>query len=109
MLGQHVAYGKIGLRLVARQLGNDRRWWWNADAQHLLHYPIATLYRAGAQSGGVLGHKYRHGQDATASILAGVVHADPVVQVALNSWDAVVLGQHRIDEGVVAVDKVEDG
>ena len=32
MLGQHFAYGKIGLRLVARQLGNHRRWRRNADA-----------------------------------------------------------------------------
>ena len=39
----------------------------------------------------------------------GIVDADPVVRVAADSRDAVVFGQDGIDEGVVAVEKVEDG
>ncbi len=40
--------------------------------------------------------------------MAGIVDAHPVVSVALDRWDAVVFGQHRVHEGVVAIDKVQD-
>src|ERR1700722_10697439 len=51
MLGQHLADRKIGLRLIARQFGNHRWRRRNANSQHLLHHPIATLHRAGAEAG----------------------------------------------------------
>ena len=48
-------------------------------AQHLLDHPVAALDRAGAQAGGIGGHEHRHGQDAPAAILVGIVdtNCDP--------------------------------
>src|SRR5579859_4248552 len=73
VLGQHLAYWEIGLRFVAGELGHYGRRRWYADAQHLLYYPVTSLYRAGAEAGGVLRHEDGHGEDAAAAVLVGVV------------------------------------
>ena len=55
------------------------------------------------------GHEDGHGEDASTPVFVGIVDADPVVQVAVDSRDSVVLGQDWVDESVVAIEKVEDG
>ncbi len=93
-------------RLVGREHRNIRRRRRDGLAEQPVNDPIATLHRAGAQAGRVLGQEDRHRKQPAARIFLRVVQADPRAVDRLGH--SVVPGKNRVDERVVAVQEIED-
>ena len=109
MLCQHVAQWRIRLGFVLRQLRH--RWWRRRNhlAQEPTHHPIPALDWTGSQARGTLGQEHGHGKQAPAFVFSRIIDANPVVFRAGHAGNAVVAGEHRIHEGVIAIQQIEDG
>lgn len=99
--------GKSDFRFVRRQFRYDRRRRWNHLAEYTVNQPVSALYRTGAKPRRVLREKDRHGQQTTASVLIGIVHANPGVAFAFYFRHAVMRRQGAIHERVAAVQHIE--
>ena len=97
------------LGLIAGQLGNVGRRSRDVLAQQPADDPVASLDRARAQAGRILGQKYRHCQQPTTPILARVVDPRPAVGSKVRLGDTVMPGQGRVDERVFGVEQIVDG
>ena len=94
---------------VGGQLGHGGRRGRDAFAEDAAGDPVAAFDRAGAQAGGVHREEDRHRQQTAASVVAGVVDADPGLGCIQWEGDAVMPREGRVDEGVGGVEEVGEG
>ena len=108
MLHECFAQGQVAeLGLVGWQHRHVRRRRGNVFAEQPVNDPVATLHRARAQAGRVLGQENRHRQQSAPRVLLRFVYTNPVPFRRLRH--PVVPGENRVDERVVAVQEIEDG
>src|SRR5262249_26889932 len=95
----------LQLSLVLGQFTGVRRWRRRRRAQDILQNPFATLDRRGP--GWIAGHRQDAGlSDDSAALFPGQL--GPLKLLALDAGNAIMFGEHIVDKGEIAVDKVEN-